>query len=222
MSGLTALHDIVVVDISLANTRALSPDRLPAPDQRRIDAISRDLAVGVASGAETTDGTGVPKTISASVGPAGTCIALWSGHEPEQVLAFTEATARNPDESLLVEGFDDDRAPRLLVVVDGNVLWWAARNEPAALAIVGHEGLVHVVMNHGEDVRCELLEDGDRIAVICPDLCTELADVELALEMALVDDPPPSSAVEWLLSAACDDGSRLAHRAAVWRHVGLP
>ena len=200
------------------NEGALTPRLLARASQRRVDSLGPQLSLGVASAHESAATPGHSTLICGACRASAAAISVWDEQDVQAGQSFTTSLIKDPEDIESAVRSLSQRLPRLLVVADTDVVWWSASQETDDLvAIINAEGDVHVLSRAGEDVRSEVLEPGDRIAVLSEGLVSDLGDPHLVLEMALVDDPQPSSSVEWILAAALDDGGSDHNLAAVWR-----
>jgi hypothetical protein len=200
------------------NEGALTPRLLARPAQRRVDSLGPQLSLGVASARESAATPGHSALICGACRASAVAISVWADEEVEKGQLFTTSLINDKEDIESAVRSLSQRLPRLLVVADTDVVWWSASQETDDLvAIINAEGDVHVLSSAGEDVRSEVLEPGDRIAVLSEGLVSDLYDPRLVLEMALVDDPQPSSSVEWILAAALDDGGSDHNLVAIWR-----
>ena len=114
-----------------------------------------------------------------------------------------------------------DGSDMFSVEFQSEILWWSGEVHGAVLAVVTDEDLVHVLAPPEPGrVRSEPLKPGDRVVLMSGSMASALCDVELALEMALGDDPSPSASCIWLLDAADDDGAMNDMFVGVWRYLG--
>jgi len=197
----------------------MSSQALQRLGQHRVDSVTEQLACAVATRSDTQQRDDGVRLISAACNSRSAVIALWPDGTTDSSAGTVESLLR-AEPVAFGHSKDLDATPDLIAVSDRGLLWWSSTNDcNDLLALVTAAGDVHILAT-GEpgSVHSEVLDDGDRIVAMTVEMASSLSNPELLLEMALVDDPAPSCALEWMIEAARGDNARGELHAAVWRH----
>ena len=116
----------------------------------------------------------------------------------------------DPNHSMLSDHFTAE--------VAGSTLWWTGDSGNCSLFVVTSTDEVHQLASAAKgSIRSEQLDQGDRAVFVSESMTDALSNIDLALEMALGDDPTPAASCTWLLDAADDDGACEGMFVAIWR-----
>lgn len=211
------------------------PDRLHAtrlrtsdlfnPGGRVIHATSDNAAVsiGLPRDAPRDQAGGAPWWIHAASKPGQAAFVAYP--EPRIGKSPSECPATALIEATGVDDTIDRTGARLpggvIVEVRASTLLWVGDTRQCQLYVVTGRDEVHELAQSAPGaVRSEQLDIGDRVVFLSESVANSLVNLELALEMALGDDPSPAASCTWLLDAADDDGATEGMFVGIWRRSG--
>jgi hypothetical protein len=149
---------------------------------------------------------------------AHTCVSVSSGVAGEALLPRIKATSGPDGFTMEVSDQREGSNPLFSLECIPSAATWQGWPEAMSLWIADRYGNLHTCVGPEQDLtRSEALSSGDRIIALSSSLTRGLERLELTLEMALCDNPSPTTACSWILDAADELALAGPHVAAVWR-----
>ena len=149
---------------------------------------------------------------------ANTCVAVSSGMAPDCIFPAIEAVSEPGGFTLDLNLRPNSANGQFSLECSPAAATWRGTPKSMSTWVVDQTGNVHSCVAAEDAVpRSEALSHGDRLVAISSSLTEGIPQIALTLEMALCDDPSPTTAGSWILDAADELGLVGPHVVALWR-----